>query len=170
VLVAEYAVANRIDDEPAFAWWVQAVIRKRDRIVAKVKSKYWQRTHKYGIKKIPKSVQEAIPLDKENGNTLWWDAIGKELKNVMPAFERWEGKEGELPPGFQRIKCHFIFDGKMGEDFRRKARLVANGNETETPAALTYSSVVLRDSVRIALLIASLNELIYLRVTYKMHI
>jgi hypothetical protein len=81
------------------------------------------------------------------------------MKNVMPAFERWEGKESELPPGFQKIKCHFIFDIKMGENFRRKARLVANGNETETPAALTYSSVVSRDSVRIALLIASLNEL-----------
>jgi hypothetical protein len=47
----------------------------------------------------------------------------------------------------------------MGENFRRKARLVANGNETETPASLTYSSVVSRDSVRIALLLASLNEL-----------
>ena len=158
VLAAEYAVANRIDDEPAFAWWVHDVIKKRDRIIAKVKSKYWQRTHKYGIK-IPKTVHEAIKFDKENGNTLWWDAIIKEMKNVMPAFERWEGKESELPPGFQKIKCHFIFDIKMGENFRRKARLVANGNETETPAALTYSSVVSRDSVRIALLIASLNEL-----------
>jgi Reverse transcriptase (RNA-dependent DNA polymerase) len=158
VLVAEYAVANRIDDEPAFAWWVHDVIKKRDRIIAKVKSKYWQQTHEYGIK-IPKSVQEAIAIDKENGNTLWWDAICKEMKNVMPAFEKWEGKEGELPPGFQRIKCHFIFDIKMGENFRRKARLVANGNETETPAALTYSSVVSRDSIRIALLVASLNQL-----------
>ena len=37
--------------------------------------------------------------------------------------------------------------------------MVANGNETEAPAALTYSSVVTRDSVRIALLIASLNAL-----------
>ena len=47
----------------------------------------------------------------------------------------------------------------MGENFRRKARLVANGNETETPVALTYSSMVTRDSVRIALLVAALNEL-----------
>ena len=158
VLVAEYAIANRIDDEPAFAWWVHDVIKKRDRIIAKVKSKYWQRTHKYGIK-IPKSVKEAIAFDKENGNTLWWDAICKEMKNVRPAFEKWESKEGDLPPAFQKIKCHFIFDVKMGENFRRKARLVANGNETETPASLTYSSVVSRDSVRIALLVASLNEL-----------
>jgi hypothetical protein len=78
---------------------------------------------------------------------------------VRPAFEKWEKKESELPPGYQKIKCHFIFDIKMGENFRRKARLVANGNETETPLALTYSSVVSRDSVRIALLIASLNDL-----------
>jgi hypothetical protein len=46
----------------------------------------------------------------------------------------------------------------MGKNFRRKARLVANGNETDAPAALTYSLVVSRDSVRIALLIASLND------------
>ena len=158
VLVAEYAIANRIEEEPAFAWWVSDVIKKRDRIIAKVKSKYWQRTHKYGIR-IPKTVQEALAIDKENGNTLWWDAICKEMRNVRPAFEKWEKKEGDLPPAYQKIKCHFIFDIKMGENFRRKARLVANGNETETPASLTYSSVVSRDSVRIALLLASLNEL-----------
>ena len=104
-------------------------------------------------------MHEAIAIDKQNGNTLWWDAICKEMRNVRPAFEKWEQKEGELPPAFQKIKCHFIFDIKMGENFRRKASIVANGNETETPAALTYSSVVSRDSVRIALLIASLNEL-----------
>ena len=48
---------------------------------------------------------------------------------------------------------------KTGENFRRKARFVAIGNETDAPAALTYSSVVSRESERIALLIASLNEL-----------
>ena len=158
VLVAEYAIANRIDDEPAFAWWVPGVIKKRDRIIAKVKSKYWQRSHKYGIK-IPKTVQEALTIDRENGNTLWWDAICQETRNIRPAFEKWEQKEGELPPAYQKIKCHFLFDIKMGENFWRKARLVANGNETITPASLTYSSVVSRDSVRIALLLASLNEL-----------
>ena len=156
--VAEYAYANRIDEEPAFAWWINEAIKKQERILAKLKSKYWQRTHKFGIR-IPKSVEQAITVDKENGNTLWWDAICKEMTNVRPAFEKWEKKESELPPGYQKIKCHFIFDVKMGENFRRKARLVANGNETETPLALTYSSVVSRDSVRIALLIASLNDL-----------
>ena len=67
-------MANRIDDKAAFAWWVQDVLKKRDRIIAKVKSKYWQRTHKFGIK-IPKTVQEALQFDEENSNYLWWEAI-----------------------------------------------------------------------------------------------
>ena len=53
----------------------------------------------------------------------------------------------------------FDIDCKMGENFRRKARLVAKGNQTETPPTFTYSSVVSRDSVRIAFLVAALNDL-----------
>ena len=52
-----------------------------------------------------------------------------------------------------------IFDIKMGEKFRRKARMIARCHTTETPDALTYASVVSRDSVRIALTIAALNKL-----------
>ena len=50
------------------------------------------------------------------------------------------------------------FDIEM-ENFQFKARLVANGNETGTPASLTYASVVSRESVRISLTIAALNDL-----------
>jgi hypothetical protein len=157
VQVADYAVVNRIDDQPAFAWWVPDVFKKRQRILSKVKTKYWQRTHKFGIR-LPKSVAQAQAIDKENGDTLWWDAIVMEMKNVRPAFEKYEKKESDLI-GYQKIKCHFVFDIKMGENFRRKARLVANGNQTETPPTLTYSSVVSRDSVRIAFLVAALNDL-----------
>ena len=57
------------------------------------------------------------------------------------------------------MQCHMIFDVKFGENFRHKARLVAGGHMTDTPNTLTYSSVVSRDSVRIALTIAALNEL-----------
>jgi len=59
VQVAEYALTNKIVEEPAFAWWVKKVLRKRDRIIRKVKSRYWQRTHKYGVL-VPKSVDEAL--------------------------------------------------------------------------------------------------------------
>ena len=48
---------------------------------------------------------------------------------------------------------------KLSENFRRKARFVADGNLVETPASITYSTVVLRDSVRILLLVAALNDL-----------
>jgi hypothetical protein len=40
VQVAEYAVANKIAEEPAFTWWVRGVLRRRDRIIKKVKSRY----------------------------------------------------------------------------------------------------------------------------------
>ena len=52
-----------------------------------------------------------------------------------------------------------IFDVKTGENFHRKAWLVAGGHITETPATLTYASVVSRDSVCIALTMATLNGL-----------
>ena len=80
VQVAEYAGA-RISMEPAFAWWVPHMLKKRNRIIVKVKSKYWMRTHKFIIC-IPKTVEEAKDLDMQNSNTLWCDAICKEMKNV----------------------------------------------------------------------------------------
>ena len=155
----EYAVQSRISKEPAFAWWIHHVIKKRNQIIAKIKSKYWTRTHKFGIK-IPKTIEMARLYDTENGNTLWWDAILKEMSNVRLAFELFDGEQHEIPPGFQEVKCHMIFDIKMGENFRRKARMVAGGHTTETPTVCTYSSVVSRDSVRIAVTIAALNDLI----------
>ena len=158
VQTAEYAVTAKLSMEPAFAWWAPWVLKKRNRIIAKVKSKYWVRTHKFGIK-IPKSVEEAKRFDDENGDTLWWDAICQEMKNVRIAFKIHEGTVAEIGPGYQEIKCHMIFDVKMGENFRRKARMVAGGHTTTAPASITYSSVVSRDSVRIALTIAALNDL-----------
>ncbi len=50
-----------------------------------------------------------------------------------------------------------IFDVKM-EDFCHKTRLVAGGYMTKAPATLTYASVVSRETVRIALLMAALND------------
>ena len=158
VQLCEYAVQARISKEPVFAWWLSHVIKKRKQIISKIKSKYWTRTHKFDIK-VPKNIEQAKRFDEENGDTLWWDAILKEMANVKIAFELFDGDEKDIPPNYQEISCHMIFDIKMGENFRRKARMVAGGHTTETPAVLTYSSVVSRDSVRIALTIAALNDL-----------
>jgi hypothetical protein len=86
VEVADYAVANKISEEPAFAWRVRKVLRKRNIVIKKVKSsKYWARAHRYGVR-IPKSVKEALRIDNVNGNTLCHDAISKETKNVGIAY------------------------------------------------------------------------------------
>jgi Reverse transcriptase (RNA-dependent DNA polymerase) len=50
-----------------------------------------------------------------------------------------------------------IYDVKL--DFTRKAQLVARGDLSDTPPTLTYSSVVSRESVYIAFVIAALNAL-----------
>ena len=46
-----------------------------------------------------------------------------------------------------------IFDIKMGEIFRRKAKYVAGEHTIETLSILAYSFIVSRDSVRILLTI-----------------
>ena len=155
--VADYAIANNIDHEPAYAWWVPHTIKKRRSTINKVKSKYWERSHKYGIK-IPKTYEEAIELDRENNNTLWKDAINNEMPKIVNAVAEYKGDVKDLI-GYQRITGHLIFDIKLGENFRRKARFVADGHKTKTPSSSTYSTVVSRDSVRICLTLAALNDL-----------
>jgi len=157
VQLAEYAHQKQISKEPAFIWWVPHVIKKRERIISKTKSKYWNRTHKFGVR-IPHSVKEALDLDKNNGDTLWHDAICKEMKIVRVAFEEYDGNVSELV-SYKKLDMYMIFDIKMGENFRRKARLVADDHKTDSPATITYSSFVSRASVRIALTITALNDL-----------
>jgi hypothetical protein len=101
--------------------------------------------------------ESQIQIDRENGNTLSQEAIKKELDAIRVAY-RILGPDEEVPPGYQQITCHMIFTVKM-ENFRRKARYVADGHKMEAPAVLTYASVVSRETVRIALTIAALNDL-----------
>ena len=68
--LAEYAVANRIDGEPAFKWWCKDVLRRRNRYVAKVKGRYWKTSHKFGIR-LPHSVEEALRIDRDTGTNHW---------------------------------------------------------------------------------------------------
>ena len=85
----------------------------------------------------------------------------------LNAFEKADGltpeqlrSDATKLPGHIEIGLHMIFDIKMDGKFTRKARLVANGNETPTvPKYDKYASVVSRESVRIGLLYAALNDL-----------
>ena len=112
--------------------------------------------HKYGIE-IPKNYDDCMQIDRENGNTLWQDAIYLEMVKVWITFQILNDDES-IPPTYQQICCHMVFDVKM-EDFCHKARFVAGGHMTETPATNTYASVVSQESVHITLTLAALNDL-----------
>jgi hypothetical protein len=86
VQVADYTVTNKIAEQLAFAWWVSYVLRKWEWIIQKVKTWNWKRTHKYGME-LPKSVKQALAIDRNMGTNFWKDAIEKEMKNILPAFE-----------------------------------------------------------------------------------
>ena len=156
---AEYAVSQSLERETAFNWCVPFVLKKRARIISLVKQRsvrYLKCNEKYGIK-LPKMVEEAKILDKANGNTLWSDAIAKEMTNVKVAFKILDDDEYVLR-NYQSVKCHMIFNVKM-ENFIQKARLVALVHTTKAPAAVTYARVVSRETFRIALTTAALNDL-----------
>ena len=78
VETAEYAVASKIGDDPAFKWWVSKTLKKWQAIVAKVKSQYWRTMHKFGVQ-LPHSVEEAYKIDEQNRNDYWRKAIEKEM-------------------------------------------------------------------------------------------
>jgi ribosomal protein L31E len=86
VEVADYAVAHGLETEPAFAWWVPFTLKRRNRIIAAVNKRYHKRTHKFGIE-IPKTYDDCVRIDRENENTLWQDAIRKEMAKVRIAFK-----------------------------------------------------------------------------------
>ena len=102
-------------------------------------------------------MKEAFAIDAKNG-TLWADAIGLEMKYSKVAFDEYDSKIEDLV-AYEQISGHLIFDVKLSENFRRKARSVVDGHLVETPASVIYSTVVSWDSVRILLMAAALNGL-----------
>ena len=99
----------------------------------------------------------AYALDAKNDNNLRADAVSKEMENVRAAFKVLpDGKSVSI--GHQFVQCHMVFDVKI-KDFSCKARLMAGGHMIEALAYMMYSSIVSRETVRIALMIAALNDL-----------
>jgi hypothetical protein len=113
---AEYSATKNLHEESAFSWWVPHVLKKRNIIIAAVTKRYHKHTHKFVIQ-VPKTWDEAVKLDEGNVNTLWQDAIRKEMNSVCIAFKVLNGEEA-IPPTYKEIRCHMIFDVKM-VDFRR---------------------------------------------------
>ncbi len=90
------------------------MLKKHDQIISLVckrTTRYLKRTQNFSIE-VPKTVKEALALDRKNGNTLWADAITKEMKEVCIAFNILPDGHS-APIGYQKIPCHMIFDVKM---------------------------------------------------------
>ena len=136
---AEFALVQEINHEPAFDWWLKLVLKKRDRIIASVRTwqtRYLKRSHKFGIE-LHTTVEQVLTMDAKNDNTLWADAISKEIKNVRVAFGVLpDGKS--VPIGHQFVQCHIVFDVKM-EDIRCNARLL---NDLEVKLGNIFNAYV----------------------------
>jgi hypothetical protein len=95
VLLAEYAVANKLVSELAFNWWVPYTLKKRDRIIKAMKKRYFRKLEK-------------LVLSYLRTCNAPWRLIGKpELgigrmpseKRLERCFQPWRcWTEGTLPP------------------------------------------------------------------------
>lgn len=157
VELAEYTMSAQIYHIPAYAWWALYTLKKQTRILAKLKSKYWIWTHKYECE-IPKTIADAIQIDTENKNRVWQDAIDLEMRNVRVIFQLFNNDPTNLKR-YKSVNVRLIFEIKLGENFRRKVRCVGDEHKTDIPSLVAYNSDMSRDSVRICLLIAAINEL-----------
>ena len=57
------------------------VLRHRNIITSKVKSKYWRTTHNFGIRFL-NTVEEELSIEKEAGSDYWDKALNKEMGKV----------------------------------------------------------------------------------------
>jgi hypothetical protein len=114
---------------------------------------------------LPKTVKEVLEVERVTNTDCWRKAVNKEMAKVKIAWATHDGhtpqqmREGKVPQfiGFQEIGCHIVFDIKI--NFTWKARFVTGGHTTTAPSPMTYSSGVSHDSVRLAFLIATLNDI-----------
>ena len=111
---------------------------------------------KFGVL-ILSDTEDASKMKLDNKNDIGEITILKELKNIKVAFQLLESDES-LHVGSTKNPYHFIFDVKF--NLIRKGRLVAGGHcYKDVPPHLIYLSVASRESVRIGLLLATLNGL-----------
>ena len=78
------------------------------------------------------------------------------MYNISVTFEILEN-EMRAPIGWKKTSGHLIWDLKI--DFTRKALLVKDEHRIPDPKQSNYAGVVTRDSNRIVLTYASLNDL-----------
>ena len=161
VSCAIYARNNNLLDKPG--WKRFKHIAKRQKKLfrmanqAKLKSFRTAPKYMYGYE-VPKNFQDALRLDRLNGNTKWQDAIKVEMEQLAEYKVFVDiGKGTPIPKGYQRIRVHLVFACK--HDGRHKARLVADGHLTDIPVDSVYSGVVSLRGLKMMIFLAELNGL-----------
>ena len=81
------------------------------RIIAGVNMRISRVTHKDNVDLLT-SVSHAKRLDEKNGNTLWIDAINKEMENLEVSFDVLECGT-KIPLGHHKASCHLVFDARV---------------------------------------------------------
>ena len=68
--------------------------------------------YKYGAQ-VPRTVKEAVRIDEQNQNTLWSEAIKKEVQALvdLDCFE-FKGKNYIPDDTYQKTRLHLVFDVK----------------------------------------------------------
>jgi hypothetical protein len=105
--------------------------------------------YKYGFE-VPRTYEQALRLDKKNGNTLWEDVATLELTQIddyTTFIDKGHHTIVKPPAGYKKIRVHLIFDVK--HESRHKARLVSDGHLTDIPLEYVYSGVVSLRGLRI---------------------
>lgn len=161
VTCAIYAKDNNLLDKEGWKRFKNIAKRQKKllRLVNQAKLKSFRRgpIYMFGFR-VPRNHEEAMELDRKNGNTRWKDAEKVELTQIddYDTFTDY-GKGGKPPDGYKKIRVHFVYAVK--HDGRHKARLVAGGHLTDTPVDSVYSSVVSLRGLRLIVFLSELNDL-----------
>ena len=161
VTCAVYAKNNNLLHLPGWTRFKQLAKRQNRLLMmvnqAKLKSFRNRPVFKFGVQ-IPRDHQHAMELDKANGNNLWREAERREFTQIDEYKTFIDLGTNKYPgDGYKKIKVHLVYDCKP--TLKRKARLVANGNLTDTPIDSIYSSVVSLRGLKATIFIAELNNL-----------
>ena len=162
VTVAIYAREHGLLDTPGWRMpYLKKLAKTQRRIIrranqAKLHSFRTKPIYMYGFQ-VPRNHEQAMDLDRRNGNTKWRDSELLELGQIQD-YQTFQdlGKGGHPGPDYKKITVHMVYAVK--HDGRHKSRLVAGGHLTETPIDSVYSSVVSLRGIRILTFLGELNE------------
>ena len=169
VTLAIYAKENGLLDTPGWKRFKRLAKKQKQllRAINQSKLKQFRRStvFKFGIE-IPRDHKDAMRLDEQNGNKLWYEAEQVELGQIKDyevfkdfgkaQFDK-KGKVMNAPKGYEKIRVRFVYDAKATG--KRKGRLVARGDLTQVPAESVYAGVVSLRSMRLVVFLAELNGL-----------